>query len=351
MVGDSMILINKEDFDEIFNNKELNLPLKWDGGDFKEFLNKHYELYLDLITPLIHKKYLEEIKSNCHDILKTIDYYFQGNPAQAFDYFKDNVMEYLKNDPIDIFQKNGYQDMLRNDPLNLYRVRNVSQEKRYLREDLFHTPYNLRNKVASCRYSIAGYPCLYLGTSLSLCCEETKKKDDNLTKVAARFKLKRLPDDGNNRMIYVYDLALKPEDFFIERRDLDGRLIYYGNHKKCRYTMWYPILAASSVIQSNSNDSFVAEYIIPQLLMQWLKSESDENTLYGIRYFSCTSEKASRDGYNYVFPVSGKKHNNREFCPHLSKSFRLTVPTFINEYDSINEWEEAMKADSDLQFI
>lgn len=44
--------------------------------------------------------------------------------------------------------------------------------KPYSRTRVLHTPYNLRSKVSTSRYSIAGYPSLYLGTSLQLCCKE-----------------------------------------------------------------------------------------------------------------------------------------------------------------------------------
>lgn len=279
-----MIIFSVDNFSNIFKNEGLNLPIRWNGGDFHQCLSNHFDLYLDLIKAEIDISKFRKIRSICNNILNTIDYYNKGNPTKSYTYFKNHVMKYLKENPIDVYQKNGWHDAFGNDdPLRLYRVRSVNQDIEYSREDLFHTPYNLRNKVGSCRYSIAGYPCLYLGTSLRLCCEEIRSVNDNSMKVAARFKLRRLIDNGNNRMIYVYDLALKPQDFFEDNEN--GYREVNEFRRMSSYVMWYPLIVACSVIRSNKNDPFASEYIVPQLLMQWLKNESDESKLYGVRYF------------------------------------------------------------------
>ena len=133
------------------------------------------------------------------------------------------------------------------------------------------------------------------------------------------------------------------------------------------YLLWYPLIASCSFIRINKNDPFAAEYIIPQLLMQWVRNEMGNSTnhinntsdteheyeqLVGIRYFSCASVKASNMGFNYVFPTSGRqKSNSLPYCPVLAKAFSLTEPVYINEYDSIRncEWhlERSNKRDYD----
>ena len=51
----------------------------------------------------------------------------------------------------------------------------IVTKQEYEIEDIFHIPYNLRAKISSNRYSISGYPSLYLSTSLELCKQELKK--------------------------------------------------------------------------------------------------------------------------------------------------------------------------------
>lgn len=90
---------------------------------------------------------------------------------------------------------------------------------------------------------------------------------------------------------------------------------------------WYPLIVACSFIRVNKQDHFASEYIIPQLLMQQIRSEVKTNKLVGIRYLSCASEWASELGFNYFFPVSGIRHSsNSEYCEILGSSFMLTKP-------------------------
>ena len=85
---------------------------------------------------------------------------------------------------------------------------------------------------------------------------------------------------------------------------------------RAAYLLWYPLIAARSYISVSKKDPFAAEYIIPQLLMQWVRCEigsqpgiEDEyNQLIGIRYFSCASQKASETGFNYVFRRAENKN-------------------------------------------
>ena len=70
---------------------------------------------------------------------------------------------------------------------------------------------------------------------------------------------------------------------------------FNGEEIKKRYLLWYPLIAVCSYIRVNKSDPFAAEYIIPQLIMQWTRSTNkfhNRNEILGIRYFSCASVKA-----------------------------------------------------------
>lgn len=102
------------------------------------------------------------------------------------------------------------------DSLKLFHVTSVSNNRPYGRGRVFHTPYNLRSKVSTCRYSIAGYPSLYLGTSLDLCREEIHLNPHQDFALASIFKLERTVEYSNTN-IQVIELGVKPQDFFKHR--------------------------------------------------------------------------------------------------------------------------------------
>lgn len=245
----------------------------------------------------------------------------------------------------DLFELSEYQDLL-----NLYRVVGVSDNVPYDRKRVFHTPYNLRSKVSTSRYSIAGYPSLYLGTSIELCEEEVRLNPYDKFAIASLCKIERNLEFCDTE-VSVIELALKPQDFiernndrYISKRRF-SRTFLDDNEIRESYLIWYPLIAACSYMRVNKSDTFAAEYIIPQLLMQWVRSELEKekgkyDKLIGIRYFSCASMRASDMGFNYVFPSSGKQDSNLPFCSVLTKAFKLTKPVYIHEFNSISDCEQ-----------
>ena len=71
----------------------------------------------------------------------------------------------------------------REELINLYRMR-ISKET-LSKEKMFHVPFNMREKVSSARFSIPGFPCLYLGTSLEVCWNEIKRSLESEEQVFA----------------------------------------------------------------------------------------------------------------------------------------------------------------------
>ena len=177
------------------------------------------------------------------------------------------------------------------------------------------------------------------------------------------FKLERTLEYTNTN-IRVIELGVKPQDFLELNYDNEShdRRISQNllNDSKIRsaYLLWYPLIASCSYTRVNKNDPFAAEYIIPQLLMQWVRNEIGTNKddeygqLVGIRYFSCASVKASDMGFNYVFPTSGQqKSAELPYCSVLAKAFRLTTPVYIHEYDNIQTCEWRLKDAKDFDSI
>ena len=66
-----------------------------------------------------------------------------------------------------------------------------------------------------------------------------------------------------------------------------------------KYICTYPLRAACSIVVEHPGSRYIEEYIIPQLLLQWVLNDSDFD---GIRYESCNSsdEVKSLGGHNLV---------------------------------------------------
>lgn len=333
------MFIDIANFRNIMADNRLWLPKRWAGIDFLDTLKNHFDDYKVIIKPNITNTDFQKIILICRRILSTIDEYQKGNIVKAYHKF-DLVMESLFSS-LQVYEKSGYyNETLYRDTLKLYRVRNVADNKIYKREDIFHIPYNMRSKVPTCRYSIAGYPSLYLSTQLALCCEEVLPSKLNDMKIASRFKIVRNQAENTYR-IKVIELAIKPQNFLnIElmqnKADYSSNMFFLDNGNiRENYLLWYPLVSSCSYIRVNKSDPFAVEYIIPQLLMQWVRKKSTKNELFGIRYFSCQSIKASNMGVNYVFPVSGDHYDGSQFCSVLVNSFKLTNPEYIHEYETI----------------
>lgn len=368
-----MILnLSDDEFKKIFSNKNLYLPIRWNNGDFACVLR---ELFDDYIYTIERGGYgvicsynttvnTREIKRVCTLIVNAVRKYLDGFPGDSFKIF-NRVMSLLSKTPLQTYYKSimeQFESHNFHDSLNLYRVTCVNDNIPYDRNRVFHTPYCLRSKVSTSWYSIAGFPSLYLGTSLELCCEEVNYNPHNQFALASRFQIER-NFEYNNTEIKVVELAIKPQDFTDERNLLDK----YINTRVIRreilervavreaYLLWYPLIAACSFIRANKKDPFAAEYIIPQLLMQWVRKEIEttrqtNNSLIGIRYFSCASMQASDKGFNYVFPASGKQ-TKYSFCPILSKAFKLTKPHFLHDHPDISSCQHELNVDNDMDFV
>lgn len=370
--------ISDSTFKKLLNDEKLHLPIRWNGNDFASTLEDLFNYYIKQIESLDvensnHYNNIEinvkNIKRVCGLLTKSINHYLNGFPPKAYSTFK-KAMELLMDKPLEVYQKTVLEQFKKtsnpyhsNDDLKLFRVVSVNDNKPYNRTRVFHTPYNLRSKVSTCRYSIAGYPSLYLGTSLPLCCEEIHLNPYKKFALASMFKLERTIEFTNTN-IQVIELGIKPQDFINNERINESKTRFVSDsllreeRVRSAYLLWYPIIASCSYIRVNRDDPFAAEYIIPQLLMQWVRNEISSNKseeydqLVGIRYFSCASVKASDMGFNYVFPTSGQQKSAEfPYCSVLAKAFRLTNPVYIHEFENLYDCEWFLTKSNDFDYI
>jgi hypothetical protein len=94
-----------------------------------------------------------------------------------------------------------------------------------------------------------------------------------------------------------------------------------------RYIVTFPLIAACSVKTRFPKGAFKVEYVLPQILLQYV-AENEE--IDGIKYFSTKIEYEKLNDFpcsNFVFPPKQSKANG--FCDSLTERFPLTEATSL----------------------
>lgn len=322
--------MDKEIFIKLFQQNRLELPIKSDDRDVYSILKYQFEEYKNLLRiNHVNDDELKKASVVCDSLLKAIEQYYLGTPVNAYQKVKKILDKMNNRNQLILYKKNEQfsKYSTNSDPLNLYRVRPVDEPRQYTREEIFHVPFSRRRLVSASRFSIAGYPSLYLGTSPDLSRIETglEKRDRY---IVSKFKIERELNKCETN-IYVLNLAIKPNEIknFVFSNDIYG--IEDERFRKS-YIEAYPLIAACSIMVEKKNKNFYPEYIIPQLVMQWLneKANQDKKSIYGVKYFTCRSKNPRIKGYNYVFPVQSYDiaRGVEDYCEVLSSIFKLTEP-------------------------
>ncbi len=214
-----------------------------------------------------------------------------------------------------------------------FRTRLKDKDIKVFKEkDLFHVPFSERGTVTTKRFSIPGYPCLYLGKSIYVCWEEMKRpalSDFATSAFVAKDKINLL------------DLRLKKK---------------MHSAVECEnFIKMLPVILACSLKVASEKDNFKPEYILPQLLLHIIvvnnqetsknhKANQEETQLEGIEYTSTAviddlefvtmeDEESLFLADCIVLPVKINNQTTGEYCPDLINKFELTRPKYYeSEY-------------------
>jgi hypothetical protein len=302
------------------NIKDFEAPLvQSDISYFPEFLDNGLDKYLDfyksnLVTHIDQKVPFDSGKDNIvinkieHfsiGIKKTVDFFYKGKIFEATETF-NRLLEDILFDDIKAISTIPKET-------NFYRAR-VQSDKHLKKADLFHVKFEMRHVVSTNRYSVPGFPALYLGDTAFVCWEE--------------FNRPKLKDLWFSRLINTKELSIiqiqRIEDFLTELSSIpvDFQLTFL-----LRYLITFPLTIACSIKVKYPNGNFKPEYIIPQLLLQYISKNSE---IDGIKFPSTKVDYDKLndvDAYNYVFPV--KTHEKNGFCSVLTSLFHSTEPTSL----------------------
>jgi hypothetical protein len=304
-----------------FSKSEIQLPLTRPDGDFQKYISELFAEYLVLLRNIngsddISKIVIAKINDAvalCDSIKKAVGEYLDGHPYNAHKTIK-NELDGLKR----LLRKLWVQKVADIRTNRIYRMRlgcNVDISI----EGIFHVPYEQRHKVATQRYSIPGLPCLYLGGSLYTCwCEMGSPSFEDIH--VSAFLVDRYPE------LKFLDFAKTPKWIANWLSKHQGPFRDHEEMFLSTQIILWPLIASCSIKTLHSSASFNTEYIIPQILLQWItKNIADFD---GIRYFSTHIEDTSVDNphwiCNYVLPV--RQISSKGYCTELKQKFRLTKP-------------------------
>ncbi|MBE5096758.1 hypothetical protein IGH98_24035 [Bacillus thuringiensis] len=295
------------------------LPLTRTTNDFEGYINDVFENYLSAfnnINRLIPSQYrkindniFNKTKDMCEKIKGSIQLYYSGFPAEAYFELRDGL-----NKNIAITGHFENNTILSNTDKQVFYKMRVGTHHSFLKEEMFHIPFELRGKVSTNRYSLPGIPCVYLGISTLSCWEELNKPDLKTIQTSI----------FESEKINYLDLSLPPAVFIEDlTREYSKRSVSGLIYEIISYIMSWPLMAACSIRVKNKDDIFKPEYIIPQLLLQYIRQSEFVD---GISYFSTKIDNYTEEIYNiyrnFAFPVQGNE--KKGLCSNLKEKFIVT---------------------------
>lgn len=275
---------------------------------------------------------LPQISVNFNALSEIIECYDNAEMAKAeqkFDELLEALQEYL-------FIGDIYWPY---HPTRFFRVRVSEKEKLSEPKDLFHIPYKKRHLITNERYSLAGHPCLYLASYLHIAWQECGYPHKYYY---SEFQYQR---DEENEWKFITFLSPRyvANTWFVAINPPEDRYLKLAKS----YLLTYPLIFACSIVNLNGNSAFKPEYVIPQMLTQWVYRHYD--IAKGIKYFSCynTDDIRHFNGYNVVLPAKNIDYR-RGLSKDLVSKFKVSKPQLLENKLGENEAETVKKYKQDL---
>lgn len=258
-------------------------------NDLKEYTNDPEICNKDKFKSILNDK-IQFIEDSCNKLLEVLELYRNGRIRKSYEKseeFFENLSEYFF---INVnYKDNDYYRIRKGD----FRIRE-GEDNKDKKSELFHIKNNKRNLINSYRYSISGFPCLYVSEGFELAWFECGMPSQfSYCKMELDKKRLRLLDFSEN----PYNLKVNINNELISYPDKEK--IY---RKLLNYIITYPIAISCSLKVEKRDDAFVEEYIIPQMLMQWIRNS---NKFDGIIYKSSLNTTLIEGIYanNIVLPT------------------------------------------------
>jgi hypothetical protein len=286
------------------------------ASELPAYLEKVFQKYLDEVDhlsgdPIGMRIYSHraKIETAGKKIVSCVKNYFGGHAYEAYLELERMLDSYLSRFVNKMITSKDIKDSLK----IIYRMRSVQNYYHLSNQEMFHVPFEMRHKLSSQRYSISGVPALYCGGSLLVCWEELKRPS---------FDTLHFSRIEAAQEIHLLNFGNTPKQLSYNISPMTSALDFYE-----AYAVLWPLIAACS-IKPTLEGQFTAEYIIPNLLMQWVLRNKKCD---GVRYFSVQVPLEyynfrTKPAYlcNYAFPAKNIAESG--FCTQLMWKFKISEP-------------------------
>lgn len=338
----NMYKSTQEYADNNVNGFKLPISISEDKSYRQSVEKKLKEYYAYISGKIAFNKDVEllaVIQRTNNSILGAIDEYLCGNIHSAQLYIYDVLKEYCTDDFIvteldksyafrgiaphqDIRNTEyDYSAMLQTE-LSFFRARksiNVLAQA----QEMSHIPLDKRELVPTARFSIAGVPCLYLGTTSYCCWLELERPS------RSQFYCSSLKATDTGKKLHILNLAISEgliNGVFNRACEKDGSRQHELQRKMM---MIFPLIIATSYCVKQKERNFKSEYIVSQLVMQNLTKLKID----GIAYISkkSYSDFEYPHNVNLAIPVTAINLEN------INKSFEISHPSSLEFFSMLNE--------------
>jgi hypothetical protein len=318
--------------DELYNDLKNLSPIDREKykGDYKKVLKDSLKEFLKLLT------YLDDSEKNTINNIKWDDFYkdisdfcnalndivakqYEGLHSTAYAKIKNQLLGRKGKKPKDgLLKMIELYTIAQNDCF--FRMRTSEYKKDIISyKEMFHIPLDKRGVVKTQRYSMPGYPCLYLGKSIYGCWEEMDRPA--IDKCMVSYLI-------NSKELKLFDLRVPSKTLWDSNIDRVLRI--------------FPLIIACMIPIINREDTYKPEYIIPQLLTEFIifgnSSTNKKDKIYGIYYTSALKKDVHFEfpdevRNNIAIPIL-KPLNNTRYCKELCDIFEITNST-CDEYERL----------------
>lgn len=222
-----------------------------------------------------------------------------------------------------------------------FRVRQVDDKNSVIADnpdELFHIPLTKKALTNNERFSLAGFPGLYLSTMLPLAWQETgypkKYYFSEFEYERMTFERRDKNDKEELRFLALYS-PIEICNWGVSEKY--SHFCLWFNVIK-RYLRQYPIILACAFVNHSGKGTYKQEYVIPQMLMQWVQRNS--SIMQGISYFTCIDQSRFASvwcAYDIVIPAM-KPFDDKKYSQKLRDDFCWTKPKYyeIPVIDCVN---------------
>lgn len=327
-----------------------NFNLFRDDKSISEYMKEHLLLYYNDIENAVRcentflgNKFIDLLKSKlgllnnvCTSIPETLKTYEDGYIKDAY-IASEKIFDMLRPH---LLQRFSWRDSgewyyrIRQGDFRITDGKNSKKQK----AELFHIKRGLRNRIGAYRYSVSGFPCLYLSSSRELawfeCGMPKKFSYCNMYVDETGENALKLIDFSERPINILSNISVWLLNKRRQNKDDSDIINYLVN-----YILIYPLAAACSVKVKDRGNKFVEEYIFPQLLMQWIRSNDEFD---GVRYKSSLNSNlvSGMGAINVAFPV--KKFREDGLDENLTSKITVSDIGYLDVNRDFKKYKDSL---------